>query len=175
MKLVVGLGNPGKKYDGTRHNVGFAVLDSIVSSGTDSNDWKLMTKASALVYKSGTTLYAKPQTFMNLSGAAVLALMNFYKLNVEDILVVYDDKDLPMGTVRFKEKGSSGGQNGIGNIINVLGTQDIARVKVGIAPLDPDQPISDTARYVLNPFSADQKELLPESITKAKQLIADWL
>ena len=178
MKLVVGLGNPGKKYEGSRHNVGFQVLDSL------GLDWQLMTKASALVAKEThtradgkktTVLYAKPQTFMNLSGAAVLALQQFYKIPTENILVVYDDKDLPIGTVRFRDKGSSGGQNGIGNIITVLGTAQIARVKVGVAPQDADQPLGDTAKYVLNRFSREQEELLPEVMDQARQAIITWL
>lgn len=165
MRLVVGLGNPGKKYMHTRHNVGFRVLDNLAT------DWQLMAKYSALIHKSGDTIYAKPQTFMNLSGAAVQALMTYYKIPIEDLIVVYDDKDLPLGTVRERDTGSSAGHNGMNSIIGVLGTQDIARIKIGVAPTDPETIIHDTADYVLSNFTADEEQALPEIIEQAVQAI----
>ncbi|MFA5994909.1 MAG: aminoacyl-tRNA hydrolase [Patescibacteria group bacterium] len=158
MKLIVGLGNPGKQYEKTRHNIGFRVLDEIC------DNWTLQKSCQALICKNDTIIYAKPQTFMNLSGLAVKKLWQFYKIEIKDILVVYDDKDLPFGKLRFRTKGSSGGHNGMNSIIAELGTSEFPRLRIGIAPTDSQTIIHDTADYVLAKFSKEEEKLLPEII-----------
>lgn len=150
MKLIVGLGNPGKEYENTRHNVGFLVLDYFL--GSDIN-WK--EKNNGLYYIEGygddKIIYLKPLTYMNLSGDCVRAFVNFYKIDIKDILIVQDDLDLPFLKYRLKYKSSSGGHNGIKSIISNLGTDAIPRLKIGIAH---DKSI-DTKDYVLGSFSND--------------------
>lgn len=163
MKLVVGLGNPGKQYTYTRHNIGFRILDSIVS------DWQLMPKASALICKQGDVIYAKPQTFMNLSGASVLALIQYYKIDPLNMLVIYDDKDIPFGTLRFRATGSSGGHNGMNSIIPSLGTQEFPRLRFGIATEEMEK--YDTADFVLAKFTKEEEKQLPEIIEQAVEEI----
>ncbi len=165
MKLIVGLGNPGEKYSHTRHNIGFRVLDSIVNEL--SGNWTLMTKCSALIHKVGDSIYAKPQTFMNLSGSSVAALLHYYKIDFTDCVIVYDDKDMKFGTMRERATGSSGGHNGMNSIIGVLGTKDIARLKIGVAPADDDVEMYDTADYVLGKFTKEEEKALPEIIAEA--------
>lgn len=169
MKLIVGLGNPGKEYECTRHNVGFRVLDSMCS------EWSAMTKCSALVGKSGKTLYAKPQTFMNLSGQAMQALLHYYKIDLADLLVVYDDKDLPFGTLRLRDAGSSAGHNGMNSIIETLGTEQFSRLRIGIAPTDDRAVIHDTADFVLTNFTTEEEKKLPDIIDQAKQIIQSFV
>lgn len=169
MKLVVGLGNPGTEYSHTRHNVGFMVLDQLVQ------EWKEVSKLKSAISKHGDVLYLKPLTFMNNSGEAVRAVLDYYHIAFEDLLVVFDDKDLPLGTVRFRSKGSSGGHNGIKSIIQHLGSEEFARLKVGIAPTDPDRAMGDTAEYVLGTFSKAEQKVLPEIIDHVILKVKDWI
>lgn len=155
MKLVVGLGNPGKQYERTRHNVGFRVIDAMS--------------------KPVDVIYLKPPTFMNNSGAAVQAALRYYKIGLPDVLVVFDDKDLPLGTIRFRTKGSSGGHNGVQSIIDHLGSNQFARLKVGIAPTDPAGVISDTTDYVLAKFSKAEEKQLPEIIERVVEKVKEWV
>ena len=152
MKLIVGLGNPGKEYKNTRHNVGFMVLDYILG---DVN-WK--TKFNGLYYednvKGEKVIYVKPTTYMNLSGNCVREFVNFYKIDKKDILVIHDDLDLPFLKYRLKYKSSSGGHNGIKSIISNLGTDEIPRLKIGI---DNSKNI-DTKDYVLGNISKKDME-----------------
>ncbi len=159
MKLIVGLGNPGKQYITTRHNIGFRVLDSLTS------DWILHKRCNALIHKTDSIIYAKPQTFMNLSGQSVKNLCRFYKVSPPDIIMVYDDKDLLFGKLRWRESGSSGGHNGIKSIITELGTEAIARLKIGIAQANMQ---SDTANFVLAKFTSEEEQSLPNIIEQAK-------
>ena len=133
MKLIVGLGNIGKEYENTRHNVGFMVVDKL-SNKLNANFEQSKFKASIAMinYKGEKVIIMKPSTYMNLSGEAVLACVNFYKILVEDILIIHDDLDLPVGSVRIRMQGSAGGQKGMNNIINLLHTSDIKRIRVGI-------------------------------------------
>jgi PTH1 family peptidyl-tRNA hydrolase len=170
MKLVVGLGNPGKQYERTRHNVGFMVLDQLV----DATNWKLETKQQATVSKQGDRIFMKPLTYMNSSGEAVRAIMQYYHITVTDLLVVFDDKDLPLGTIRFRTKGSSGGHNGIKSIIHHIGSEDFARFKIGIAPTDPQRTMGDTADYVLGKFSRVEQTALADIIKTTAQKVNDW-
>lgn len=156
MKLIAGLGNPGGQYAETRHNVGFLLLDSL------AEDLKLdfRPKFQGLIAEtqiSGEKIYLlKPQTFMNLSGRSVRELTQFYKIRTEDILVVYDDMDLPLGRLRLRNSGSAGGHNGIKSMLAELGAEDFWRLKIGIG-----RPPAgwDSARYVLSTFI---KEELPD-------------
>lgn len=151
MKLIVGLGNPGKEYENTRHNVGFMVLDSYLNS----DEWK--EKFSALYHEEiiagEKVLFIKPLTFMNLSGDAVVKFIKYFDIRIDDILVIHDDLDLPFLTYKLKRNSSAGGHNGIKSIINRLGSDAFARLKIGVSH---DRSIS-TKDYVLGNFS--KKEL----------------
>lgn len=169
MKLVVGLGNIGKEYQNTRHNVGFMVLDSFVS------DFTLEKKFQAYVKKDSIdgvdVLFVKPTTFMNLSGIAVRKIVDYYKISIEDVLVIQDDMDLPFGKYRCKINSSSGGHNGIKSIISLLGTQDFARLKIGIAH---DRSI-DTRNYVLGSFSKQELQVLESNYSIYQKIIFSFL
>lgn len=166
MKLVVGLGNPGKEYEHTRHNVGFRVLDSL------RMPFRIEKKFGGVFVKQNGAIYLKPQTFMNESGRAVRAVMDFYHIPSADVIVVYDDKDLPFGTIRLRASGSSAGHNGIKSIIQHLGTENFSRVRVGI--LGVRHP-KNTARYVLSPFSKDQETQMSALVREAAAAIDDIL
>ena len=148
MKLIVGLGNPGKEYENTRHNIGFKVIDALSHKyNVELNE----NKFNGMFYKGNGMILAKPLTYMNLSGDFVQKLAHYYKIDIEDILVVYDDLDLATGVVRYRQKGSSGGQNGIKDIINKMGTQEIKRLKIGIG-----KPRNGAKNWVLGKFSPTQ-------------------
>lgn len=158
MKLIFGLGNPGKKYEKTRHNVGFLFLDYLAEkfgflvSKTES---KFKAEISEGLFNGEKTLLIKPLTFMNLSGEAVQKIQNFYKVDKEDVVIVYDDKDMDFGKIRFREEGSSGGHNGIKSIISVLG-KEFKRIKIGVA--NDDLPkYRDTADFVLGNFKKEEQ------------------
>lgn len=165
MKLVVGLGNIGEKYCFTRHNVGFMVVDrmAIVHDVSFKEDRKL--KCFITKYKHGADdiMLIKPTTFMNLSGDAVQLVMNYYKIPVEDVIVVYDDLSLELGKMRFRPNGSDGGHNGIKSVIKCVGTQSISRLKIGIGP----QPPIPSETFVLQNFYKDQLETLKPVLKKA--------
>lgn len=174
--LIVGLGNPGLRYRHTRHNVGFLVLDELQKQldfprfstqrkfhGTFTRDW----------INDRSVILLKPRTFMNESGRAIRAITQFYKIPTENIWVVHDDKDLVLGKVRTRFTGSSGGHNGVQNIINVLKTKDFKRYKVGIAPLEGLD--KDTADFVLERFKAEEsaelKKIILETVAKIRSEI----
>ncbi|MBI4407347.1 MAG: aminoacyl-tRNA hydrolase [Candidatus Kerfeldbacteria bacterium] len=177
MKLVVGLGNPEATYRLTRHNVGFMVLDAMVGQDnwTVNKKWKAAVSSQKLVVSNQGVLYMKPLTYMNNSGEAVRAVMNYYHITVPELVVIFDDKDLPFGTTRFRSKGSSGGHNGIKSIIAHVGSEDFARFKVGIAPTNPEHVMGDTADYVLAKFSKEELKQLPEIIDQVVNKVKDWL
>lgn len=163
MFLIVGLGNPGTEYKNTFHNVGFMALDELCRR----NDVELTkNKCNSLVFEGNIfgkkVVLAKPLTYMNNSGIALNLLKAKYK--PEKILIIYDDVDLPLGTFRFREKGSSGTHNGMRSIIKELGTEDIQRLRVGIKP---SEKIFDLADYVLSKGSISQQETLQEAIDNA--------
>lgn len=168
MWLVVGLGNPGKQYQLTRHNVGFMVIDYWLKSlsGSDPEyreEHKALTRKMKL--EGEEIIVAKPQTFMNLSGESVQALMHFYKIPKEKILVVHDDIDQAFGSLRFHKNRGHGGQNGVRSISQVLGTQDYARLKMGVGrPAHPEHDIGD---YVLANFSKEESPSLGKIFEKA--------
>jgi peptidyl-tRNA hydrolase, PTH1 family len=159
--LIVGLGNPGREYKDTRHNMGFMLIDRLTVR-LNARGMKVQSKAIVITaqYEGVKLIFAKPQTFMNLSGQSVQGLLNFYKLPLDHLLVVSDDLDLPFCTLRIRPGGGPGGQKGMGSIIQQLGTQDFARLRLGI-----DRPPGrmDAAAYVLQEFT--QKELLAVSET----------
>lgn len=158
MKLIVGLGNPGKQYELTRHNVGFICLES--AKDKYNLNFKLDSSFNAMVATAliggEKCVFVKPQTYMNLSGEAVGKILKYYKINVEDMLVIYDDMDLPLGALRLREKGSAGGHNGIKNIISHVGTQEFKRIRVGISSHNN----IDAKDYVLGRFSKDEQVVL---------------
>jgi len=167
MKLIAGLGNIGNKYTFTRHNAGFMLADSIAlnSNLTFKDNSKLKCFITTLRTDSDEYMIIKPTTLMNLSGEAVRAVVDYYKIKTEDILVVFDDLSLELGKIRFRANGSDGGHNGIKSVIQHLGTQDIARLKIGIGP----QPNLPSEVFVLQNFSNEELEVLKSTLTKAKE------
>jgi PTH1 family peptidyl-tRNA hydrolase len=173
MKLIVGLGNPGPEYARTRHNVGFQCLDYIAARHNISFDKKNMKAIWGKGSVAGKdVILAKPQTFMNLSGQSVGEIVRFFKLDPkQDLLVIYDDLDLPVGKLRLRPNGSSGGQNGLRNIIDLLGTPDIQRLRVGIG-----RPRQGTARdRVLNDFSKEEQVVMDQIYSRVEQAVLIWL
>lgn len=163
--LVVGLGNPGREYRTSRHNVGFMVLDRLAEElETSFTRVKMNAMVTAVRWKGERLILIKPQTFMNLSGQAVSSFKRFYKLPLENILVVYDDVDLPFESLRLKPDGGDAGQKGVGSIIQQLGTKEFSRLRLGIGRPHGRTPVSD---YVLQDFSRDEKETLPFVIDQA--------
>ncbi len=163
--LIVGLGNPGREYRETRHNVGFMLVDRLCA-GMGTKIGKVQSKAlmGTGQYAGHKVILAKPQTYMNLSGQAVSGLMRFYKVPVTNFLVAYDDLDLPLGTLRIRPAGGSAGQKGIGSIIEQLGTGDFARMRIGIGR-PPGQ--MDAAAYVLQKFTTQEQEILDLTLDRA--------
>lgn len=173
MKLICGLGNPGEKYERTRHNVGFRVLDALARA---LNFPEFSEKGKYLLSSQGEgaakILLMKPLTYMNLSGEAVSEVMNFYKIAPADLTVVYDDVDLPLGTLRFREKGSAGTHNGMKSIVEHLATLDFPRLRVGIesrGETAPEQMELDV--FVLAPFLPDEESTLKGTIKEAVELL----
>ena len=158
MKLIVGLGNPGSKYEKTRHNIGFEVINYLQKDlGITNEKEKFQGLISEKNIDGEKVLFLKPQTFMNLSGNSIIEVINFYKLNPKtDLVVIYDDMDLPVGKLRVKEKGSSGGHNGIKSIIANLGTEEFNRIKVGIGHPESHNIID----YVLKRPSKEEEPLI---------------
>lgn len=161
MKLIVGLGNPGKSYENTRHNIGFMILDNI----NNNANWKQ--KFDGLIIKDDDTLYLKPQTFMNNSGFSVKKVVDFYKIKSEDILVIHDDLDLNFDDFKLKTKSSSGGHNGIKSIISCLGTNEFLRLKIGIG----NPRVTDTKDYVLGKFNNSERNLLNDKYKFYEEII----
>jgi len=150
MKLIVGLGNPGGEYESTRHNIGFMVVEKLAHELTMGTvTWKEDEKHKALLYKKGDIIFAKPLTFMNNSGIPVQSIMNFYKLSVSDLWVVHDDIDLPLGKIRIRENGGTGGHHGIESIMHELKTDQFIRFRLGIGR-GKDRSI---VQFVLSHFS----------------------
>ncbi|WP_152446352.1 aminoacyl-tRNA hydrolase [Bacillus sp. THAF10] len=167
MKVFVGLGNPGRQYEETRHNIGFMVIDELAEK------WNISLSQSKFkgLYGQGIVqgekvLLVKPLTYMNLSGECVRPLLDFYKLDVEDLVVIYDDLDLPAGKLRLRQKGSAGGHNGIKSLIQHLQTQEFNRIRMGIDRPKNGPSISD---YVLGKFHTEERPAIDDSIKKATE------
>ena len=173
MKLIVGLGNPGKKYLGTRHNVGFLVLAELHRRFGQSRP---SAKFDSELVQVGTgdqkVLLQSPLTFMNASGKAVRGVFDFYKLSLEDLLVVCDDFHLDLGRLRFREKGTAGGQNGLKDIIQKMGSQDFARLRIGVGKPPEDR---DAAGYVLSKFRPDERVDLERMVQRSADGVLTWL
>ena len=164
--LLVGLGNPGSKYESTRHNMGFLAVDGLARrKGFRFNKLRFRAWTAEWMVNGEKVLVMKPQTYMNLSGEAVGEAARFYKIPSDHVLVIYDDVSLPLGKLRIRDKGSAGGHNGIKNIIAHLGTDVFPRVKVGVgAPSHPDYDMVD---WVIGSFSAQEKKIVDEALDRA--------
>ena len=174
MWLIVGLGNPGPRYLLTRHNVGFMALDSLVNGyGSLPSKTEFNAITSKFKLDGEEILVAKPQTFMNLSGESVAGLLQFYKVNVDQMLVIHDDIDQPFGALRFHKNRGAGGHNGIKSITETLGSQDYARLKLGVGR--PTIPEMDVAAYVLQNFSADEMKALPSFLDVAADAVESFV
>lgn len=155
MKLIVGLGNPETKYDGTRHNIGFEVVDHLARTlGGSFSAGRGNFRFAKVSCAGGPLLLVKPMTYMNLSGQAVVAAMNFYKLTREELLVVCDDVNIPLGSIRIRAKGSAGGQNGLKNIILSLGSEEFARLRVGVGQ---EKMPASLSSFVLSKFGEEER------------------
>ncbi len=158
MKLIVCLGNPGIEYENTRHNIGFRVGDHLIENWSLT---KLGAKFKSILYKgtvnNQTVLLLKPQTFMNLSGEAVQLAAAFHKIPYDDVLVIYDDIDLPFGTIRYRDKGGAGTHNGMRSIISIIKTQEFPRLRIGIGPVPEKWDLSD---FVLSNFTSEQEGVI---------------
>lgn len=166
MKVCVGLGNPGRKYEETRHNVGFMVMDQLAELCHVSFDQeKFSAQFTKFKMKGEDVILLKPTTYMNNSGFALRQCMDFYKISTQDVLVVYDDVDLPVGKIRLRQKGSAGGHNGIKSIIECIFTNEFDRIRVGIGR----DPKIDMVNWVLGKFTPEEKPLLKESVEKSAQ------
>lgn len=173
MKLVVGLGNPGTKYEGTRHNIGFLVLDELSRRGGSPRPKKsFQGEVSEVAVGSERVLLLWPHTFMNRSGASVLAARDFYKLPNDEILVVCDDLNLPVARLRIRPQGSAGGQKGLADIIRVLSTEDVPRLRVGIGAPPPNW---DAADYVLGRFTRQEQATIENTIVDAAEAVEAWV
>jgi PTH1 family peptidyl-tRNA hydrolase len=164
--LVVGLGNPGRQYENTRHNVGFMILDRVAAAVGAAFESRPKWQAHVAKLPDGTLLL-KPQTFMNLSGRCVRQVMSFHKWSPQDLLVVYDDAALPLGRLRFREKGSAGGHNGIKSLIEHLGGDAFPRLKVGIGASRP----GGMTGHVLGRFGEDEREALENTLASARDAV----
>ncbi|WP_050637869.1 aminoacyl-tRNA hydrolase [Candidatus Stoquefichus sp. SB1] len=172
MKLIVGLGNPGKEYDKTRHNVGFMVMDRLADVLNVSIDMKKFKGEYAkLKYQGEDVILLKPMTYMNNSGESVIQVMNYFKIDVDDLLVIYDDMDMPVGKLRLRESGSAGGHNGVKSLIAHVGTQSFKRIRVGI----DKHPHIKVIDYVLGKFTKDEQPLIDEGIENAVKAVEVFL
>lgn len=172
--LIVGLGNPGKEYDGTRHNIGFVCVDAFVDTSVEMGQWidKKDLKCHVSTGQMGETrvIAVKPTTFMNLSGEAVQAISHFYKVHPDQIVVVHDELDIDFGQIRMRKGGSAAGHNGIKSVTRHLG-EDYGRIRIGIGPKRPEQ--IDSADFVLQKFSADEQAHLPELTREVNAVLSE--
>ena len=173
MKCIIGLGNPGRKYEQTRHNIGFMVIDELLSRHHINLSKEKFNGLYAVENIQGEKVaFLQPQTFMNRSGECIQSFIDYYRINVDDILVIYDDLDLPIGKIRLRQKGGHGGHNGLRSTIDQLGTRDFKRLRVGIGR--PTGPMS-IVDYVLGKFSQDQQESVMLSIKHGADACEKWL
>ncbi|HEY4233207.1 MAG TPA: aminoacyl-tRNA hydrolase [Lacipirellulaceae bacterium] len=172
MKLIVGLGNPGKKYEQTRHNVGFAVVDRLAARfGDGAIKDKFAGRLMEATIAGERALLLWPQTLMNLSGESVGPAFEFYKFELGDVLVVCDDFNLPLGKLRFRREGSAGGQKGLADIIRRLGTEDFGRLRLGIGPVPEEW---DAADYVLGRFKSAERDEIDQAVDRAIEGVECW-
>jgi len=169
MFLIVGLGNPGKDYEWSRHNLGFMLIDKVASEAGSTVGRR---ECSALVGRADLegiqVKLVKPQTFMNLSGETVSCLLAKHQVDASQLIVISDDLALPLGKIRIRERGSAGGHNGLKSIIGAVGTAEFVRIRIGI---QPEHPISDTRKFVLDPFAKSERSLVKEVIEESAQAL----
>ena len=170
MKLIVGLGNPGIEYQFTPHNLGFLTIDCLANDvGAEVRNRNCRALTARAVIEEQQVLLAKPETYMNLSGMAVRELVGKYEVDpAKDLIVIYDELDLPLGRIRIRQRGSSAGHNGMESIIGALGTQEFLRVRLGVGP---DKKVSDGAKYLLAPFRKAQLKVVDEIIDTASEAV----
>ncbi len=171
--LIIGLGNPGREYKDTRHNIGFMLIDSLAEK-LSARGMKLQSKAivTSAIYNEKKIILAKPQTYMNLSGQSVQGLLHFYKIPFEHLLVAHDDLDIPFGAIRIRPGGGPGGQRGMADTIEQLGTKDFPRLRLGIGRPPGRMQAKD---YVLQNFSKDEQKLLPEILSRASEAALEFV
>jgi PTH1 family peptidyl-tRNA hydrolase len=171
--LIVGLGNPGEEYRSSRHNVGFMVIDRLAYDlGVKLGKYQFKALTGSAIQNGQKWILAKPQTFMNLSGVAVGSLVKFYKVPMDHLLILHDDIDLPIGTIRIRPKGGSAGQNGVNSVIERLGTQDFPRLRVGIGrPSGQRTAVS----YVLADFQKSEKDLVNELLGRCAEAVKTFV
>jgi PTH1 family peptidyl-tRNA hydrolase len=173
MKLVVGLGNPGRKYVNTRHNVGFEVIELLQRRWKlDQSKQQFQALTDECQQSNERVMLLRPQTFMNLSGASVLAARDFYKIPHEQILVLTDDFALPLGKLRIRPQGTAGGQKGLADIIKRLGAEQIPRLRIGVGPLPPGWNAAD---FVLGKFTAAEQPEIDIQIERAADAVEHWI
>jgi len=170
VKLIVGLGNPGIEYQFTPHNLGFLTIDRLADqSGVEVRNRHCRALTARAVIGSESVLLAKPETYMNLSGMSVRELVEEHQVKPEtDLIVIYDELDLPFGAIRIRQRGSSAGHNGMESVIGALGTQEFLRIRIGIAP---ERKVSDGAKYVLTPFRKGQLKTVDEILETAAEAV----
>lgn len=172
MKLIVGLGNPGREYENTRHNIGFIFIDKLAESlGLSIKKEKFNGLYVETIINGEKVLLLKPLSYMNLSGEVVIKYVNFFKIRIEDILIINDDLDMDFGRIRLKASGSSGGHNGLRNIENHLNTKNFKRLKFGIA----NNKEVDTKDYVLGKFSKEEMEKISDLTAEIIALLKDFV
>ena len=173
MRLIVGLGNPGNKYTGTRHNVGFEVLDELArrwSASRPKTRFEAELREAAVAGEK--SLLVAPQTYMNLSGRAVQQIVRFYQEPLENVVVVCDDLNLKLGQTRMRASGSAGGQKGLSSIVQMLGSEDVPRLRIGI---DRNPPEMDSADYVLSRFRKDELPVIDQAVLRAANGVETWI
>ncbi|MGA2265496.1 MAG: aminoacyl-tRNA hydrolase [Phycisphaerae bacterium] len=176
-KFVVGLGNPGRRYRQTRHNVGFTVVEALAARweagrGRKAFDGRLYEARPTIAGAPRRVMLLQPQTFMNLSGAAVAGMMQYYKAAVRDLLVVLDDLALPLGHLRFRAGGSSGGHKGLADVLEALGDEQVPRLRIGIGEAPPQM---DGADYVLTVFGPEEQDTMRRAVQQAAEAVEDWI
>ncbi len=171
MKIVVGLGNPGRKYNQTRHNLGFMIVEELANRYKIEKEESRYDAIIGHIRMNGQkVLLVKPLTYMNLSGRAVQPLVRFYKLNLQDLLIVYDDMDLDVGRLRIRKSGGTGGHKGITSITNSLSSQEFPRIRGGIG-----RPEHNTINWVLGKFTAEEKPYIDAMVVKAADAVEAWV
>lgn len=170
MKLIIGLGNPGIKYEKTRHNLGWLIINQLAQE-IKINNWKNEIKFNSLVaqgnFNGQKIILAKPETFMNDSGSAVQAIASYYKIPFKEIIIIHDDIDLSLGEIKVQESRSAAGHKGVQSIINHLGTNDFNRVRIGIKP---EKNNIETEKFVMQKFTDEEEKVLKEIIKRAVQI-----
>ena len=173
MYLIVGLGNPGAEYERTRHNLGFMLIDKLAAeAGVAVKRSECRSLVGNALIENERVVLAKPQTYMNLSGEAVSCLNQKHEPGAGSLVIISDDLALPFGSIRLRQRGSAGGHNGLKSIIGALGTNEFARLRIGI---QPEHPLSDAKRFVLDEFSKTERESLPEILERAAEALRSVL